>query len=51
MDEEYEEIENIVFEGGIAACCTMKLISAVSPDMIKKMNENPDILSISHVAI
>ena len=46
-----EEIENIVFEGGIAACCTMKLISAVSPDMIKKMNENPDILSISHVAI
>ena len=46
-----EEIENIVFEGGTAACCTMKLMSPVSPEMIKKMNESPDILSISHVAI
>jgi len=46
-----EEIENIVFEGGIAACCTMKLMSSVSPDMIKKMNESPDVLSISHVVI
>ncbi len=46
-----EEIENIIFEGGTAACCTMKLINPVSTDMLKKMNENPDILSISHVAI
>lgn len=46
-----EEIENIVFEGGIAACCTMKLMSPASPEMIKKMNESPNVLSISHVAI
>jgi D-3-phosphoglycerate dehydrogenase / 2-oxoglutarate reductase len=46
-----EEIENIIFEGGIAACCTMKLMNPVSTEMLKKMNDNPDILSISHVAI
>jgi D-3-phosphoglycerate dehydrogenase len=46
-----EEIENIIFEGGIAACCTMKLKIAASADMLKKINENPDVLSVSHVEI
>jgi D-3-phosphoglycerate dehydrogenase len=46
-----EEIENIIFEGGIAACCTMKLKVAASADMLKKINENPDVLSVSHVEI
>jgi D-3-phosphoglycerate dehydrogenase len=46
-----EEIENIIFEGGIAACCTMKLRSAVSADMIKRMRELPDIISVSHVEL
>ena len=46
-----EEIENIIFEGGIAACCTMKLMGPANADMLKKMNENPNILSLSHVAI
>lgn len=46
-----EEIENIIFEGGTAACCTMKLMGPASADMLKKMNENPNILSLSHVAI
>jgi len=46
-----EEIENIIFEGGIAACCTMKLMGPASANMLKKMNENPNILSLSHVAI
>ena len=46
-----EEIENIIFEGGTAACCTMKLMGPVSTEMLKKMNENTNILSISHVAI
>ncbi|MGA7839015.1 MAG: NAD(P)-dependent oxidoreductase [Ignavibacteriaceae bacterium] len=46
-----EEIENIIFEGGTAACCTMKLMGPASANMLKKMNENPNILSLSHVAI
>ena len=46
-----EEIENIIFEGGIAACCTMKLQSAVSADMLKKIKENTDVISVSHVEI
>ncbi|MCK7521784.1 MAG: hypothetical protein MZV64_30925 [Ignavibacteriales bacterium] len=46
-----EEIENIIFEGGIAACCTMKLQSAATADMLKKMSENPNVISVSHVEI
>lgn len=46
-----EEIENIIFEGGIAACCTMKLKAAVSADMLKTMRENQNVISVSHVEI
>lgn len=46
-----EEIENIIFEGGIAACCTMKLQSEVSAEMLKKIKENPQVISVSHVEI
>lgn len=46
-----EEIENIIFEGGIAACCTMKLKNAATSDMLKQMSDNPDVLSVSHVEI
>jgi D-3-phosphoglycerate dehydrogenase len=46
-----EEIENVIFDGGIAACCTMKLKTQVTNEMLSEMRENPDVLSISHVAI
>ena len=46
-----EEIENIIFEGGIAACCTMKLMEPASAEMLKKINNNPNVLSVSHVEI
>lgn len=46
-----EEIENIIFEGGIAACCTMKLQNAATADMLKKMSENSNVISVSHVEI
>ena len=46
-----EEIENAIFEGGVAACCTMKLMSPVSSAMLKQMSENPDVISVSHVSI
>jgi D-3-phosphoglycerate dehydrogenase len=46
-----EEIENIIFEGGIAACCTLKLKNAANAGMLKKISENSDVLSVSHVEI
>jgi D-3-phosphoglycerate dehydrogenase / 2-oxoglutarate reductase len=46
-----EEIENIIFEGGIAACCTMKLQIAATADMLKKISENTNVISVSHVEI
>ncbi len=46
-----EEIENVIFQGGIAASCTMKLKSPVPAEKLKSMQENPDVLSISHVAL
>ncbi len=46
-----EEIENVIFEGGVVACCTMKLKNPISTEMIKGMQENKNVLSVSHVAI
>jgi len=46
-----EEIENIIFDGGVVACCTMKLKAPATADMLKQMNENKNVLSVSHVAI
>ncbi|HVO73074.1 MAG TPA: NAD(P)-dependent oxidoreductase [Ignavibacteriaceae bacterium] len=46
-----EEIENIIFDGGVVACCTMKLKAPVTAEMLKKMNENKNVLSVSHVSI
>lgn len=50
-DINIEEIENIIFEGGVAASCTMKLMKPVTSEMLKQMNENEDVLSVSHVAL
>lgn len=50
-DINIEEIENIIFEGGVAACCTMKLATAATADMLKQMNENKDVLSVSHISL
>jgi D-3-phosphoglycerate dehydrogenase len=46
-----EEIENVIFDGGIAASCTMKLKNAATADMLRKMSENQNVISVSHVAI
>ena len=46
-----EEIENIIFEGGIAACCTMKIQTAATADMLKQISENANVISVSHVEI
>ncbi len=50
-DINIEEIENIIFDGGVVACCTMKLKRPVSTEMIKMMQQNANIMSVSHVAL
>jgi len=46
-----EEIENIIFEGGVVACCTMKLQVPATTEMLKQIKDNPNVLSLSHLAI
>jgi len=50
-DINIEEIENIIFDGGIIACCTMKLKTGLSTERLHKIKENPDVLTLSHVGI
>ena len=50
-DINVEEIENVIFDGGVAASCTMKLRNSASADMLKKMSENPNVISVSHVEL
>ena len=44
-----EEVENIIFDGAFVACCTMKLTSPATEEMLKNIRNNPDVLTSSHV--
>jgi D-3-phosphoglycerate dehydrogenase len=46
-----EEIENVIFEGGVVACCTLKLKDPLPQDLLNQIKNNENVLSISHVAI
>lgn len=46
-----EEIENVIFEGGVVACCTMKLKEPLPQDLLNQIKNNENVLSVSHVAI
>ncbi|MEJ2193358.1 MAG: phosphoglycerate dehydrogenase [Ignavibacteriaceae bacterium] len=46
-----EEIENVIFEGGVAACCTLRLMKPANSEMLKMMNDNANVLSVSHVSL
>ncbi len=48
-DINIEEIENIIFEGGLVALCSMKLNTPATSDMLEAIRNNPNVLSISHV--
>lgn len=39
-----EEMQNIIFEGGHAASCTLKLDDTVSPELLSKITENENII-------
>ncbi len=46
-----EEIENVIFEGGIVACCTMRLKKEATQEMLNNIRSHKDVLSISHIEI
>ncbi|MCX6149411.1 MAG: NAD(P)-binding domain-containing protein [Ignavibacteriales bacterium] len=46
-----EEVENVIFDGGIAASCTMKLNQAATPNMLEAIRKNDNVLNISHIEI
>ena len=50
-DINVEEVENIIFEDGLVATCTMKLKTAATSEMLNTIRENPDVLTVSHIAI
>ncbi len=49
-DINVEEVENIIFEDGLVATCTMKLKTAATAEMLNTIRENPDVLTVSHIA-
>jgi len=46
-----EEIENVIFEGGVVACCTMKLKEPLPQELLNQIKNNENILSVSHVVL
>jgi D-3-phosphoglycerate dehydrogenase len=46
-----EEIENVIFEGGVVACCTMKLKEPLPQELLNKIKNNENVLSVSHVVL
>jgi D-3-phosphoglycerate dehydrogenase len=46
-----EEVENIIFEGGLVACCTLKLAVPASQEMLTAIKNNPNVLTLSHTEI
>jgi D-3-phosphoglycerate dehydrogenase len=50
-DINIEEVENIIFEGGLVACCTLKLAVPASQEMLTAIKNNPNVLTLSHTEI
>ncbi|MCL4548480.1 MAG: hypothetical protein M1495_07925 [Bacteroidetes bacterium] len=50
-DINIEEVENTIFDGGMVACCTMKLKDPATSHMLELIRNNPNVISYSHVQI
>jgi D-3-phosphoglycerate dehydrogenase / 2-oxoglutarate reductase len=46
-----EEVENVIFDGGLAASCTLKLSKQASPAMLELIRGNQNVINISQVEI
>ena len=47
-DINIEEVENIIFDGGLVACCTLKLATPATEEMLTAIRNNPNVLTSSH---
>jgi len=45
-----EEVENIIFDGGLVALCTMKLVDPASSKMLEEIRKNEEVLTVSHTS-
>lgn len=42
-----EEMDNTIFDGAYAACCTLQLDTAPSPEVVATIRENPAVLQVT----
>ncbi|MCK6604295.1 MAG: phosphoglycerate dehydrogenase [Ignavibacteriaceae bacterium] len=50
-DLNVEEVENVIFDGGLVALCTMKLHKPVNTALLQQVRAIPEVMTISHVEI
>ena len=50
-DINIEELENVIFEGGLVALCTMKLAEAATDEMLETIRNNPNVINVLHMKI
>jgi D-3-phosphoglycerate dehydrogenase len=46
-----EEVENIIFDGGLVACCTLQLQAPATSEMLELIRKNPNVLTYSHISL
>lgn len=51
QDMNVEQVENIIFDGGLVALCTMKLNNPLSSDTLTEIKNCPEVMTVSHVAL
>lgn len=50
-DLNVEEVENVIFDGGLVALCTMKLHKPVGTALLQQIRTIPEVMTLSHVEI
>lgn len=46
-----EELDNVIFEGGVVALCTMKIAEAATDEMLEAIRNNPNVINVLHMKV
>ncbi len=46
-----EELDNVIFEGGVVALCTMKIAEAATDEMLEVIRNNPNVINVLHMKV
>jgi len=46
-----EELDNVIFEGGVVALCTMKIAEAATDEMLETIRNNPNVINVLHMKV